>query len=194
MFALSMAVELVLLLILCFGVRSGVNRGFVRMASKPVKLIASLIVAYSACGSIALRFTIPLIGAPISDALVGYLGVGLYNAVGERIVYTVSLILSFAVTYFLSRAAISALLAFSETVISNGALGCVNKAAGAMVGLLVAVICAWMFSAAVDIACSTGVLSEFTGVSESPRGMLYSMLRTGDAFYAWDKIQLINFR
>ena len=194
MFTLSMAVELALLFILCFGVYSGARKGFLGLSARPVKLIASAIAAYSACDVVARRLVAPAVRTPISSILSRYLGDAASDALGERITHAAALAISFALIYFLSRAVISVVISFSDTVFSVGPLGCVNRTAGAILGFLVALILAWVFTASVNIALETGSLGEFTDSSEAPHGVLYRALRADGSIGVWRKIQLINLR
>ena len=194
MFALSLVVELVLLLILCLGVYFGARRGFVRIATGPIKLLLSVIAAYNLCDVVAGLCLVPAMQIPITNILVRYLGDGITDAIGERIVYSASLILSFAVIYFLSRALISVVLSISDTVLSSGLIGYANKGVGALLGFLIALIWAWLVAAGVDIAFETGALNGLGGAVDAPAGVLYRTLRGGGYIDAWRDIQLINFR
>ncbi|MBO5009560.1 MAG: hypothetical protein J6B48_00395 [Clostridia bacterium] len=72
---LAIIIDLFLLGIIAYGIYYGVKKGFVKLAEKPVKTVASLVLAYTCCGGFGAWIVAPLIRAPIT----GYIGDFLYN-------------------------------------------------------------------------------------------------------------------
>ncbi len=70
---MSVFVEIVLWVILVAGVALGVRAGFIRMAAKPVKLILSLVLAFTLCASVAEGIVTPIIEKPITNYIYEFL-------------------------------------------------------------------------------------------------------------------------
>ena len=72
---LSIIVDLLLLGIIAYGIYYGIKKGFVKLAERPVKTVASLVLAYTCCGGFGALIVSPLIRGPIT----GYIGDFLYK-------------------------------------------------------------------------------------------------------------------
>ena len=70
---MSIFVEILLWVILLVGVALGIRSGFIRMAAKPVKLILSLVLAFSLCASVAEGIVTPIIEKPITNYIYDFL-------------------------------------------------------------------------------------------------------------------------
>jgi uncharacterized membrane protein required for colicin V production len=70
---MSVFVEIVLWAILVVGIALGVRAGFIRMAAKPVKLILSLVLAFTLCASVAEGVVAPIIEQPITNYIYEFL-------------------------------------------------------------------------------------------------------------------------
>ena len=70
---MSVFVEIVLWAILVVGIALGVRAGFIRMAAKPVKLILSLVLAFTLCTSVAEGVVAPIIEQPITNYIYEFL-------------------------------------------------------------------------------------------------------------------------
>jgi uncharacterized membrane protein required for colicin V production len=70
---MSVFVEIVLWAILVVGVALGVRAGFIRMAAKPIKLILSLVLAFTLCTSVAEGIVVPIIEQPITNYIYEFL-------------------------------------------------------------------------------------------------------------------------
>lgn len=70
---MSIFVEILLWVILLVGVALGIRSGFIRMAAKPVKLILSLVLAFSLCTSVAEGIVTPIIEQPITNYIYDFL-------------------------------------------------------------------------------------------------------------------------
>ena len=70
---MSIFVEIVLWAILVVGVALGIKSGFIRMAAKPVKLILSLVLAFSLCATVAEGIIVPIIEKPITNYIYEFL-------------------------------------------------------------------------------------------------------------------------
>lgn len=73
MIFLEILLDLILLALIGGGVYIGIKQGFVSIMAKPVKLFASLLLAYAACGGFASIFVVPFIEAPITNYITDFL-------------------------------------------------------------------------------------------------------------------------
>lgn len=72
---LSIIIDLILLGIIAYGIYYGIKKGFVKIAEKPVKTVASLVLAYTCCKGFGSLIVAPLIRGPIT----GYIGDFMYR-------------------------------------------------------------------------------------------------------------------
>jgi len=72
MFA-SIVVDLIIVSIVLFGAFWGIKRGFILTLAKPVKWIASILIALSLCNPVANSIVQPMIEAPITNQISSYL-------------------------------------------------------------------------------------------------------------------------
>lgn len=70
---MSVFVEILLWAIIVVGVALGIRAGFIRMAAKPVKLILSLVLAFTLCTSVAEGVVTPIIEQPITNYIYEFL-------------------------------------------------------------------------------------------------------------------------
>lgn len=70
---MSIFVEIVLWAMIIIGVALGIKAGFIRMASKPVKLLLSLALAIALCTSFAAAVVVPIIEQPITNYISEFL-------------------------------------------------------------------------------------------------------------------------
>lgn len=73
MFVLKLFYELLLLAILAGGVYVGIKKGFISIMAKPVKFFASILLAFGICNGFAKVFVTPVIDAPITNYIAGFL-------------------------------------------------------------------------------------------------------------------------
>lgn len=73
MIVLDIILDLVLLGLIGGGVYIGIKQGFISIMAKPVKLFASLLLAYAICGGFATVFIVPCIEAPITNYITDFL-------------------------------------------------------------------------------------------------------------------------
>lgn len=66
-------VDVLLCLIVLVGAIIGFKRGFIKMAARPVKFIASLAIAFSLATVVAQSFVLPMLETPISNYLSDFL-------------------------------------------------------------------------------------------------------------------------
>ena len=71
--ALNIILNILLSVILIFGVIIGIKKGFISLAAKPVKFVASLIIAFSLCSVFASAVVYPIIEAPITNYVKDFL-------------------------------------------------------------------------------------------------------------------------
>lgn len=71
--ALKIIVDLVLVAIIIGGVILGLKKGFTKIVARPVKLIASLVLAFSFCSGFGESIIAPIIDAPIQGYLSNFL-------------------------------------------------------------------------------------------------------------------------
>ena len=70
---MSIFIEILLWAMLITGVALGIRSGFIRMAAKPVKLVLSLVLAFSLCASVAEGIVVPIIEKPITNYIYEFL-------------------------------------------------------------------------------------------------------------------------
>ena len=70
---MSIFIEILLWAIIVVGVALGIRAGFIRMAAKPVKLILSLVLAFTLCTSVAEGIVAPIIEQPITNYIYDFL-------------------------------------------------------------------------------------------------------------------------
>ena len=70
---LKVILEIVLCAIVLIGTILGIKRGFVSIAAKPVKIIASLAIAYSLFTAISVAVVLPMIEAPVTSYISEFL-------------------------------------------------------------------------------------------------------------------------
>ena len=70
---MSIFIEIILWAMIVAGVALGVKTGFIRMASKPVKLILSIVIAFALCVPFAEGVVAPIIEKPISNYVYEFL-------------------------------------------------------------------------------------------------------------------------
>lgn len=66
---MNLAVDLILIVILFFGILLGIKRGFVKTVAKPVKLVAVWVCSFKTCASFSSRMIEPSIGASVTGRL-----------------------------------------------------------------------------------------------------------------------------
>ena len=72
---LAIVVDLILIGIIAYGIYYGIKKGFVSIASKPIKTVASIVLAYTCCSGFGQWVIAPLIRAPIT----GYISDFMYR-------------------------------------------------------------------------------------------------------------------
>ena len=70
---MTIAIEILLILIMAAGVFVGIKVGFIKMAARPVKFILALILAFSLCTEVADSTVTPVIDGPISNYVTEFL-------------------------------------------------------------------------------------------------------------------------
>lgn len=70
---MSIFIEILLWAIIVVGVALGIRAGFIRMAAKPVKLILSLVLAFTLCTAVAEGVVAPIIEQPITNYIYDFL-------------------------------------------------------------------------------------------------------------------------
>ena len=73
MLFLEIVIDLILAAIIAAGIFLGYKKGFTKILARPVKLIASLAIAFSACAGFADAIIAPMIGAPIRGYVANFL-------------------------------------------------------------------------------------------------------------------------
>jgi uncharacterized membrane protein required for colicin V production len=71
--AANIIVDLVIVAIVLSGAFIGIKRGFILTLAKPIKLIASIVIALSLCNTVATSIVQPMIEAPITNQISSYL-------------------------------------------------------------------------------------------------------------------------
>ena len=71
--AMKIIIDLVLCAIIAAGIVFGLKYGFVKMAAKPVKAVASFILAFSLASTVGATVIMPMIDAPITNYLKDFL-------------------------------------------------------------------------------------------------------------------------
>ena len=69
----NIVVDIIIVSILVIGAFIGIKRGFILTLAKPVKWIASVLIALSLCNSVATNIVEPMIEAPITNQISSYL-------------------------------------------------------------------------------------------------------------------------
>lgn len=71
--ALNVIIDLVLCAIIVLGAIVGVVRGFIRIAAKPVKFIAAIVIAFSLCNPVAEKIVSPIIDSSVTNYISDFL-------------------------------------------------------------------------------------------------------------------------
>ena len=64
---LDIIIDILLIAIILIGAFLGIKKGFVKMATKPVKFVASIVLAFTICVGVANAVIVPLIEEPIAN-------------------------------------------------------------------------------------------------------------------------------
>ena len=70
---MKIIIEILLLAIIAIGAFIGVRRGFVMIASRPIKFILALVLAFSLCSAVAEAIFVPMIEAPVTNYVTDFL-------------------------------------------------------------------------------------------------------------------------
>lgn len=100
MIVLAILIDLILLGIVAYGVYMGVKKGFVKIIGKPVKTIASLILAYTCCSWFGKLLIAPLINAPISGYVSDFIYKNLPNISPETSIEELPTLIKMAIAAF----------------------------------------------------------------------------------------------
>ena len=71
--AVNIIVDLIIVAIVLLGALIGIKRGFIMTLAKPVRWVASIVIALSLCNSVATSIVQPAIEAPITNQISSYL-------------------------------------------------------------------------------------------------------------------------
>lgn len=100
MILLAILIDLILLGIIAYGVYIGIKKGFVKIIGKPVKTIASLVLAYTCCSWFGQLVIAPLINAPISGYVSDFMYKNLPNISPEMGVEELPTLIKMAIAAF----------------------------------------------------------------------------------------------
>ena len=98
--ALKIIVDLVLIGIILAGVYLGYTRGFTKIIARPVKFIASLALAFTACVGFADAIIIPMISAPIQGYVANFLYENCANVTPDNVMQELPTLLKIAAAAF----------------------------------------------------------------------------------------------
>ena len=98
--ALKIIVDLILVAIIAAGVYLGYTRGFARIIARPVKFIASLALAFTACVGFADAIVIPMISAPIQGYVANFLYENCAAVTPENVIEELPTLLKIAAAAF----------------------------------------------------------------------------------------------
>ncbi len=66
-------VDIIIVLIVLFGLILGISKGFIKTVAKPVKFVLALVIAFSFCANASVTFVEPLVREPLSNQIVNYI-------------------------------------------------------------------------------------------------------------------------
>lgn len=70
---LNVIIDLILCAIIVIGAIFGIARGFIKLAAKPVKFIAAIVIAFSLCNPVAEKVISPIIEESVTNYITNYL-------------------------------------------------------------------------------------------------------------------------
>ena len=70
---LKITLEIILLAVIIGGFYYGLERGFIRIAAKPIKIVLCFVLAFSLCKGVGAKIVAPLIQAPITNYIKEYM-------------------------------------------------------------------------------------------------------------------------
>ncbi len=98
--ALKIIVDLILIGIILAGIYLGYKMGFTKIIARPVKLIASLAIAFSACAGFADAIIAPMISAPIQGYLANFMYENCANLTPDNLTEELPTLLKIAAAAF----------------------------------------------------------------------------------------------
>ncbi len=97
---LDIVIDVLLVAIVVIGAIVGIKKGFIKMAAKPVKFVASIALAFAICTSVADGFITPLIEAPITNYVSNFLYENCANLTAENAAEELPTLLKIAAAVF----------------------------------------------------------------------------------------------
>ena len=171
MLFLEIVIDLILAAVIAAGIFLGYKKGFTKILARPVKLIASLAIAFSACAGFADAIIAPMIGAPIRGYVANFLYDNCAALTPENISEELPTLLKIAAAAFgidvealASGAAVNALL---DEIIANLTTPVINVISIALSFVAVYLLSRLGFAIAffvIDIVFGGGVLGAINKV------------------------------
>lgn len=97
---LAVAIDLLLLGIIAYGVYYGIKKGFVKIAEKPMKTSLSLILAYTCCRGFGMWVIAPLVRGPITGYISDFMYRNMPNVTPETAAEDLPTLLKMAAAAF----------------------------------------------------------------------------------------------
>lgn len=97
---MQIVIEIILCAIIVAGAFLGVKKGFITIMAKPVKVIASIVLAFIICEGVATNVVVPLIEAPITNYITDFLYANCSGLTAENIEKELPTILKISASAF----------------------------------------------------------------------------------------------
>ncbi len=174
----SFIADAVLVLILLLGIFFGWRRGFVRTVAKPVKIILSLVVAFSFCGVVGSTWIQPVLQSPIEQSLTEHLQASYANMTAANAAEELPSLLKMAAGIF--NIDITEVAQNSGDSVIGGIVSALIEPVTRILGLVVACIVLYI-AARLALWIVMGVLSAvfnigILGIANRSIGVVFSLL------------------
>ncbi len=97
---LNVIIDLVLCAIIVLGAIFGIVKGFIKLAAKPVKFIAAIVIAFSLCNPVAEKIVSPIIESSVTNHISDYLDEKVEDLTPENIEEELPTVLKMAAGIF----------------------------------------------------------------------------------------------
>ncbi len=190
---LKITLEILLLLVIIGGFYYGLERGFIRIAAKPIKILLCFVLAFSFCKSIGTNIVAPLIQAPITNYIKEYMYENCAALTPENALKNTPTILKIAASAFdveLSNSEEGTSGAFLEKIILNLTSPAVLLISIIIAFVLIYLLSKLLLSGATLIVSSVfeiGVLAKINRIMGVVLAGLMSLL------VAWAAVAVIDF-
>lgn len=98
--ALNIIIDLILCAIIVIGAIFGIVRGFIKIAAKPVKFIAAIVIAFSLCNPVAEKVVAPVIESSVTNYISDFLDEKVDELTPDNVNEELPTILKFAASIF----------------------------------------------------------------------------------------------